>query len=822
MFKKVILLFGIIFFISGGLIALWAINLDIPDFESFNERLVTQSTKIYDRTGEVLLYTIHDEVKRQVVPAEEISRHIKNAMVAIEDSEFYEHAGVKPLAMLRAFLVNLSSGGIKQGGSTITQQLIKNSLLTNEKKISRKIKELVLALKIEKVMTKEEILTLYLNESPFGGSMYGVEEAAFSFFNKHAKDVTLAEAAYLAAIPKAPTYYSPYGNHRAELDRRRELVLTRLADLGFISRAESDAAIKEIVVFEPVNTGNIRAPHFVLWVREYLEDTYGKELLINKGLKVITTLDWVLQEKAEAIVKQYATENKKNFNASNAGLVAIDPKTGQILVMVGSKDYFDVLNEGNFNITLAHRQPGSAFKPIVYAAAFNQGYTPETVVFDLPTQFDTTCASNSSACYTPINYDNKFRGPISLRAALAQSINIPAIKVLYLTGISQAIVQARDLGISSLSTSNQYGLTLVLGGGEVSLLELTGAYSVFANDGERHTPTPILKIDDLAGNNLETYETKAGKRVLPEQTARLISSILSDNNARAPTFGLNSPLNFTARPVAVKTGTTNDYRDAWILGYTPNITVGAWAGNNDNTPMDKKVAGFIIAPMWRAFMEGVFQGLPIEHFIPPEPTPTNLRPPLRGLWNGGQSYVVDKISGKLATEFTPLELREERVIKQTHSILYWLDKDNPRGEAPVNPKSDPQFSLWEEPIRRWARGQGLVDETLAGLPTATDDIHRPEYQPVVRIISPTTGTTHTTGQALTVQIEAIGRFPSTQADFFLNNLYLGSSMVAPFSFTFSPEVIEPLSENNKLKVAVYDTMRNKGEASVTIHLTSTI
>ena len=798
----------ILLFIAGSLFLIWVITLDIPSFDSFDQRQVTESTKIYDRTGKVVLYDVYGKVKRQVVPFEEISKNIKNATIAIEDNEFYQHHGVKPTAILRAFIINLTSGATVQGGSTITQQLVKNTLLTQDRTISRKIKELVLSLKLEKVKTKDEILTLYLNENPYGGSIYGVEEASQTFFGKSAAEVGLAEAAYIAAIAKAPTYYSPFGQHRDLLENRKNVVLGRMKELGFITAEQELAAKKEKVIFlSGGNDGSIKAPHFVMYVRDYLENKYGAEAVKTKGYKVTTTIDLPLQQKAEEIVKQYGDENAKKFNAGNAALVAIDPKTGQILAMVGSRDYFDTKNEGNFNVALAHRQPGSSFKPIVYATAFNKGFTPNTVLFDLPTQFDANCQTSGTNCYTPSNYDNTFRGPMKLRDALAQSINVPAIKVLYLAGIKEAINTARKMGIESLQDPNRYGLSLVLGGGEVSLLDLDSAYSVFANDGVRNPKTTILKVEDTQGNILEEFKP-APTEILPANTARQISDILSDNQARIPAYGANSPLNIPGRQVAVKTGTTNDYKDAWILGYTPSLAVGVWAGNNDNTPMEKKVAGMIVAPLWSAFMKEVLVNYPVETFVKPDPIPGDQPPYNRGYWQGGKSYFTDKISGKIATEYTPDDLKEEHVITQVHSILYWLNKTN-----------DAQFQLWEAPIRSWAMAKGLVDQSESNIPTATDDVHLPQYAPQFTITSPTDNASFDAAGRVTVQIGNYqGKYQISQLDVYAGDQYLGSVQRAPYEFSFPISDLDNPENNTTLRVIVYDQVRNKTERTVNLKL----
>lgn len=679
-FVLVVIIIGL--FVGGSLI-LWFSTLPIPDFNSFFDQnnkqvIMAESTKIYDRTGKVLLYDLSGNERRTVVAFSDISPNIKNATIAIEDADFYKHSGISITGILRALFVDITSGRVHQGGSTITQQVIKNIILSPEKSIIRKIKEIILAIKLERSLNKDQILTLYLNEIPYGGNIYGVEEAAQSFFKKSAKNLDIAESAYIAALPQAPTRYSPYGNHKDELEARKNLVIKRMLELGMISRDQAIAAQKERVIFAPPENRGIKAPHFVFFIRSYLEEKYGKDAVETKGLRVITTLDWHLQQKAQEIVTKYGEINEKEFNAHNASMVAIDPKTGQILVMVGSRDYFDTKNEGNFNVALAHRQPGSAFKPFIYATAFNKGYTPDTVVFDLPTQFDTNCVTGGF-CYTPKNYDNKFVGPINLRNALAQSRNIPAIKTFYLAGLQDSIETAKRMGITGLKDYRTYGLTLVLGGGEVTLLDMTSAYSVFANDGIRNPYVSILKVQDSKGNVLEEFKPNP-VQVLNPNSARLINNILSDNNARTPAFGANSPLYFPGRQVAAKTGTTNDSKDAWIIGYTPNITVGAWVGNNDSSPMVKKVAGMIVAPMWNAFMQEAIAVLPDERFPAPAPTDPNLKPILRGDWNSDPTGV--------------------------HSILHYVDVNNPLGPAPVNPASDPQYWLWERPVENWAKANG--------------------------------------------------------------------------------------------------------------------
>lgn len=813
-------------FLFGGALLLWAASLRMPDFSSFEERKVAQSTKIYDRTGEVLLSNVHQNIKRTVVLLDDVSPFLRDATIAIEDAHFYEHFGVRPISFLRAVIVNIIRGELSQGGSTITQQVVKNTLLTQEKKISRKLKEWVLAVKLERVLSKDEILALYLNEAPYGGSIYGAEEASRAFFRKPAKNLSLAESAYLASLPQAPTYYSPYGSHRDKLDERKNLVLARMKVEGLITKEEYDTAKNESVSFLSSGEEGLKAAHFVFYVREYLEEKYGKDAVEEGGLRVITTLDWELQKEAEAIVATYATENEKKFNAENAALVATDPNNGQILVMVGSRDYFDREIDGSFNITTAHRQPGSAFKPFVYAEAFKKGYTPDTVVFDVPTQFDTSCdpagtllfsESGEEKCYAPVNYDGTFRGPVSLRDALAQSINVPAIKVLYLAGLKDALRTAKDFGMQSLASADRYGLTLVLGGGEVSPLEITNAYGVFADDGVYHPPTALLRVEDQNGTILEEYEEK-NERVIPSDVARQISDILSDNVARTPAFGAASALYFPNRQVAVKTGTTNNYKDAWIVGYTPSIAVGAWAGNNNNTPMEKKVAGFIVAPLWHAFMEVALKKVPDEQFLTPPKTPRDSRPILRGIWQGNEVYDIDSVSGGLANPYTPEETRATRAVISVHSILYWINKNDPLGLVPENPANDPQFRLWEYGVRAWASEHGYKDGDRTGIPLFIDPIHKPETSPHISITAPVEGDSYKQSDRVFVSVVTQSIYPSKKAEFFVDGELLGTSSF-PFSFSFVPEDVHLSFGDHSISVTVSDSVFNKSESR--IHFTVT-
>lgn len=681
-------LLTVAFILGGvGLIGAGGIFISIaltptPGLSSFENRKVTDSTKLYDRTGKTLLYDLNTDAKRERVPLSDISPRIREATIATEDSGFYDHGGISVTGIMRALykdvlIILQLSDGYTQGGSTITQQVVKNTLLTGKKSVARKIHEIILAIKLEQVYTKDEILEAYLNEMPYGGPYYGVETASRAFFGKSASEVGLAEAAYLAAVLQAPTYFSPYGNHREELDARKNFVLSRMQQLGYITEEEESLAANEAVTFSPQKASSIIAPHFVFYVREYLENTYGPTV-VDQGLRVVTTIDAELQHDAETIVSEYGAANQEKFNASNAALMAIDPKTGQIVAMVGSRDYFNVEIQGSYNAAIANRQPGSSFKPLVYAAALAKGYTPQTAVFDLPTQFSTSCSvsdnyNNEYPCYAPQNFDGQFRGPMTFTTALAQSINVPAVKVLYLAGIQNVIDLATNLGITTLDTPKDYGLAFALGAAEIQLIELTNAYATFAAEGVYHPTSAILSVTDANGTVLEEYKDNPTVAMDPG-VARDLSSMLSNNGARQPSYAPNNPMYIPGFDVAAKTGTTNDYRDTWTVGYSPSIAVGVWAGNNDNTPMVKETAGYIVAPMWRAFMDKALAKYPVEYFGAPRAIPEGAKPILTG------NYTTDGV----------------------HDVLHYVDRSNPAGPAPSNPAKDAQYRYWEYAIGGWA------------------------------------------------------------------------------------------------------------------------
>ncbi len=680
---------GIIFI---GVLTLLYYYVNTPQIKNTDRITMNQTSVIYDRTGQHILYKIFGEENREVISHQEIPNSVRIMTIASEDADFYHHFGIDLKSLIRAIKVNVENDKIKQGASTITQQLARSLFLSREKTLERKLKEAVLAVKIERRFSKDEILDMYLNKVPYGANAYGIQAAAQTYFKKDAKDLTYDEAAFLAVLPNAPTFYLPYGQNKKLLKQKQAHIIKRARQLNLIDDATAESALQTdtFAKLQPLSR-QIKAPHFVMFVLKEIEQKYDKDFLEKGGLHIITTLDWDLQKKAEQTLTNHK-EALKSFNAGNASLVAINPKNGQILAMVGSLDYFDNANDGQVNVALSVRSPGSSFKPFVYATAFEKGFQPETLLYDVRTNFG---PDGSGKNYIPQNYDGKFHGLVSVRQALAMSLNIPAVKMLYLAGIDDTINLARRMGINTLDDGREYGLALALGGGGVKLLEETSAFGVFANDGLRNKPTGIIKISD-DDEELFRFE-KNQKQVIETETARKINSILSDNEARIPTFGKNNPLTIAGRTVAAKTGTTQDYRDAWTVGYTPNLVAGVWAGNNDNSPMKFGSAGtFVAGPIWNAFMKSALQNRPEEKFHPYTKV-TSPIPMISGKDNLPKKTVYyNKKTGKKISPSKARKKSSDKIREKTepekHSLLYYyLEKR----------KNEPNFSNYKEMLQRW-------------------------------------------------------------------------------------------------------------------------
>ncbi len=772
---------------------------DLPRPGELRSRSASESTILYDRNGKQI-YDISGDERRILIKSNEIPEIMKKATVAIEDKNFYSHFGVDFRGLFRAVIFQGRSGG----GSTITQQYIKNAILSPQRSITRKLKEIILAIELEAVYSKDDILTLYLNEIPYGANIYGVEAASQSFFGHSAKEgLTLSEAATLASIPQAPTRYSPYGNGVDLLIGRKNRVLDAMVKNGSISEEEAKKAKSEAPLVAKdfkQKRENFPAPHFVMFIREQLVQKYGEQLVQRGGLRVTTTLDLDMQDKADTAVKD-GQKTLTSVKASNAGLVAIDPKTGQILAMVGSVDYFDREHEGNFNVATAERQPGSAGKPIVYATLFKGKWSPSSVLWDVQTDFNG---------YKPNNFDSRFHGPMTIRTALGNSFNIPAVKALQIAGIKDFLNTARDLGITTLDKKTDAGLSLALGGGEVKLVDLTSAYAVMANKGERAPMTGILKIQDSRGKVLDEWKGDT-KQVLAPEIAYEVMHMLSDTDAKKPTFTrLLNVLSVSGKTVAVKTGTTNSYKDAWTVGGTPSIMAGVWAGNNNGDEMDHGGGSTAAAPIWHNFMAKVLADKPNEQFFRPstitdytvdflsgkKPTPASgqLVQDIFAPWQLPTQdddihfkVKVCKSNGLLADSLTPQSEIEEKTYTRVHS------------EHPDNPS-------WENPVQAWARGNGLDPN----IPTEKCSITI--SNPEIRITSPANGAS--VSGIFGVETENITPPGTTVGvSFYVDGTLVATDDSDPFTASINTSSLAP--GNHTLRAVIQASNGNSGDSSIT-------
>ncbi len=707
----------IIGFLSiGALFAWYAKDLPRPDRV---KRTVGLSTVILDRNGESL-YDIYENENRIPAKWEDIPDHLKNATVSIEDKAFYQHPGISTAGIVRA-LINIIVFRNFQGGSTLTQQLVKNVLLTQERTVPRKIKEAILSIQIERKYTKDEILTMYLNETPYGGTAVGVEAASEYYFGKPVKELGLIESAFLAGLPQSPSAYSPFTGTKDAYIWRTEQVLRRMREDGHISPTQEVTAKTQLktLAFKEDDSG-LKAPHFVAYIKELLIAKFGTKQIEEGGLRVTTTLDWKLQEEAQNIVSE-EVDKAKRLKVSNGAAVVMDPKNGEILAMIGSRDY-SATDSGGFKFNVATqglRQPGSALKPITYATAFKKGYTASSLLMDVDTKYPSGDPAKKE--YDPKNYDGKYRGPMQLRYALANSINTVAVKVSALVGIRDILTTAYDMGLSTLEPTDanmrRFGLSLTLGGGEVTLLELTRAFGVFAAEGVKHEPVAILKVVDSKGYTLFEQKQSEGTRVLPQDICYLISDILSDNDARKAIFGERSYLAIPGKSVAVKTGTTDDKRDNWTVGYTRSRVVGVWVGNNDNSPMNPTLASGITgaAPIWNRLIKKATETIPDEPFVrpgsiieteidsyggglPAQDGPKRTEKFIKGNEPAGISPIYKQIK---TSRKDPNKLANQVEINKgeydTKTFVVFIEKD---------PVSTDGKNRWQEGIDAWVSAQG--------------------------------------------------------------------------------------------------------------------
>jgi len=801
------ILLGVFGFVGATGTVFWA-SKDLPDPNKLIERKVSQSTKIYDRTGENLLYEIYQDQKRTLIELDQIPDYAKKATVAIEDKHFYTHKGIRIQSIIRAGVNNLLGRKVGAGGaSTLTQQLIKNAVVGNEHSYLRKIKEAVLAIRLEKKYSKDEILKLYLNEIPYGSTNYGIEAASQSYFKKSAKDLTLAESATLAAIPKAPSYYL---NNLKALSSRRDTVLKLMYDQGQITEQQKNNAQNTPLKFYSKAGGVLEAPHFVLYVKQLLADSFGEKTVDEGGLKVITTLDYDKQKIAEKAIKEIGEINAEKNNANNAALVAMDPKTGEVLSMVGSRDFDDDTIDGKFNVAvLGKRQPGSSFKPFIYLAAFAKGFTPETVLYDVETDFE---KDKSKKPYIPKNYTGKNYGLVTLRQALQGSLNITAVKALYLVGADSMIKLATEkFGYTTLT--GDYGLSLVLGGAEVTLLEHTTGYATLANEGVYHKPITILKVEDHEGKEIFKAKKSKGTEAIDKKYVATLSSVLSDDKARAYMFGENSQLTLPGRPVAAKTGTTDDSKDAWTMGYTPSLVAGVWVGNSQ--PSTMKGGGSMLAgPIWNKFMREALDKTAVEQFPePPKNEATN--PFLKGAI-GGITLRINKKTGKIASSSTPDEMVIEKTYLPPHTLLHYIDKNDPTASGQTS-QNDPQYETWEESLKKWIEKQKSTGSgiTLQDPPTEHDTTGSIELLPSLKVISPLNSST-INSRLINFKVEVSAPRGVSEVNYYYNGIKIGSSYNHPFDFTYNA-----LKQNkgiHSFKVIAQDDQGNSTQETVTIDL----
>ncbi len=698
------LLFSVIgsVLLSIGLVIFFVTQIPSPD--QLTNREIAESTKIYDKNGE-LLYDIFQNQNRTPIKLNEIPMVVRQSTIAIEDKDFYSHKGFSPIGIARSFFYLVIHRKVEGGGSTLTQQLVKNALLTGEQSLTRKIKELILSIQVEQSYSKDQILEMYLNEIPYGGTAYGIEAAANLYFGKHAKDLDLAESSLLAGLPQRPSVYSPYGTHPELSQVRQAEVLRRMVEDGYITKDQSEAAkAKELTYRTSQQEGGIKAPHFVLYVKQKLIEQYGDRLVEQGGLRVTTTLDYKLQEQTQKIVSD-EIEKLKDFKVGNGAAVVQDPKNGQILSLVGSKDYFAKDYDGNFNAVLSLRQPGSATKPINYAAAFQKGYTPASILIDVKTEFP----GGDKKDYVPVNYDGQFHGPVQIRYALGNSYNIPAVKMLAINGVKNVMELGYRMGLLSWEPSeenvNNAGLSLTLGGREVRLLDLTTAFGVFADGGKRHDPVSILKVTDSKGKVLYEYHDSEGTKVLDEGISFLISNILADNGARSAAFGSNSILNIPGKTVSVKTGTTDEKRDNWAVGFTPSIVAGVWVGNNDNSVMNPAIASGVTgaSPIWQKIMVAALKDKPDEK--PRQPDNIS-QVEVDGLMGGKpkdgtptrkEYFLKGSEPGNIAWGY-----QSQRVCKNNPHRLANDGEDAEQKDVIILKEDDPTgYNKWQEAIDQW-------------------------------------------------------------------------------------------------------------------------
>ncbi len=812
-FFSTITFFSLIGLIILTVIAFAVFAKDLPSPYKLTAHDSSLSTKIFDRNGK-LLYDIYGDKNRALVNWNALPLYMRQATIAIEDKNFYSESGFSLTGILRS-VFNIIVFRQVQGGSTITQQVVKNTLLSPEQTITRKIKEFILSIQVERKYTKDEILQIYLNEVPYGGTAWGIEAAAQTYFGKEAKDLSLTEAVVLAGLPQSPTYYSPYGTHPKAFINRALDVARRMREDGYITMAQENQLKQNIPGVQFANNDQgILAPHFVFYVRDILVQRYGEKLVEQGGLKVTTSLDYTLQDKAQQIVSNEVAKIS-NYHVGNGSAVIMDPKNGEILAMVGSKDYFAKDYDGQVNVATSLRQPGSALKPFTYATAFKAGYTPATLLMDVPTEFP---GGAGQPPYKPVDYDGKWRGPVQVRFALGSSLNIPAVKMTALVGIKNMLRTAFDAGLTSLEPTDdnlkRFGLSVTLGGGEVRLLDLTDGYATLASGGTHHDPLAILKVTDQTGKVLE--ETKendvAGKQVLSGDITFLISHILSDDNARSLAFGTGSLLNIPGKTVAVKTGTTDDKRDNWAVGYTPSVVVGVWVGNNDNSVMNPAIASGVTGatPIWNQIISAALSGKPSETFNKPDNV---------------TALQIDSLGGGLPCRDLPK--RSEYFIKGTEPTRDCLVEKTLNGQdfyvfTEFDPVSTDGKNRWQDGINAWAQTQDARYRPPTDL---VNSLSQPGSDINVKITNLTDHvTTESANQDFEVDATVTSGSKITKVEFYVGNDTNGdypqvndTSTDSGGTYKFHTNLAKNAADNyRKLKVTAYNDAGKSSSAEVEV------
>lgn len=820
--KKALKVYGIT--IAIGILAIAGIFLwfakDLPSPNKINSRVSAQTTKIYDRTGEHLLIEVFGDKNRSIIEFDQMPKCIKDATVALEDKEFYKQGAFSLAGIARAFQGVLFRDASRGGGSTITQQYVKNALLTNERTFERKIKELILAIQIEQLYKKDDILKLYLNEIPYGSTAYGIQAASKQYFGIEAKDLNLGQCAMLASLPQAPTYYSPYGQNKLALMNKKDRVLDLMVEQGYLEKDKAEEAKKIDVLaqLKPYNPyANIQAPHFVQYIREKLEEKYGIKRVNEGGFKVISTIDLNKQNFAQETVANNI-DSVRRYGGSNAALVSADPTNGQVLAMVGSYDPNDQ-DFGSFNVASSLRQPGSSIKPIVYSNLLKKNWGAGSTFYDVKTNFGGTPP------YQPENYTDRFYGVQSVRSSLASSLNIPAVKALYIGGIPEFLSTAKDMGITTYNKPiTQYGLSTALGSAEVRMVDMASAFSTLASEGKYHKPVYWLKITDGADKIIEDntspdQDNNKTKQAIDPQIAYQISNIMSDNQARCSlgVFSCNNPLTLPGKTVAAKTGTSEDYRDAWTVGYTPKVVTVVWAGNNDNRPMTQ-AASIVSAPIWNQYMKEMTKDHGNEQFKRPggvkdETIDANTgksliqgSKPRRDIFpswykveqaKDSQKATIDIVSGKLATDCTPAGARQEIIGSLMTAEI---------------PSTDPSFKLWNPPVQALAATLGF--SRGGSVPSDKDDAHQcGDPQPIVAVsASPSTGSTFTVTATTTA-----GKFPISQVVFYMDGNAIATQGGSGPTFSTT---ITPASGNHSFSAVVTDTGYYTGTSN-TVTVTAT-